>query len=95
MVSIKRQKWQREWIARKRAAIRKGKAMNIETMHVTELAALKDSAVKSKDIDLLNGIDREVWKRINRYERLSAHGPTKWTRKPDGSIEGDSKPLPK
>jgi Txe/YoeB family toxin of Txe-Axe toxin-antitoxin module len=85
--------YQANWLRRKRAAIRKAKAMNMKTMHVTELAALKDSGVKSRDLDLLNAIEREVWRRINKHERLSSRTPVKWTRKGDGSVSGESEPL--
>lgn len=93
MADIQERKRQREWIRAKRAAQRKGKAMNIQTLNVIELAALKRSGLAAKDLELLNAVENEVWRRINAKASVSSRTPVKWTAAPDGSVSGESEPL--
>src|SRR5438874_2118285 len=85
--------YNRNWTRRRRAEQRLEKKMNLQTLDIQSLAHLKESAQFTKDIDLLNAIGREVWRRLNTPTRATKHGPVSYALESDGSISEDSKPL--
>jgi hypothetical protein len=61
-------KYQREWLARKRAANRKANLMNIETASLQQLVAIKNTGTSLKDQAILDAVQKEVWRRLTRLE---------------------------